>query len=386
MKQEVFLVTGGRAPVAVHLARLLKSAGVRTYVADSLESPLVRGSRMHDGFFQFPSLRNHPDMAAEVLRNLLLEFNISVVVPTCEEVLHLASIWQRHDMPARLFAPGLPLLEEVHNKYRFIGLCKRLGLEVPATSLLTSPPNISMFAKITDRLVFKPVWSRFATQTLVRPSLSKLTKIEPTTEQPWVAQEFVEGDELCAYAIAHAGSVSAVSAYRGLIRAGLGASVCFEPVHDPAVNQFVTEFVRGTSWTGQISFDLIKRRDGVVLPIECNPRATSGLHFFRNGSQFLRALMGSDSAVADVSAPQGIRLALWLYGWPKSLTADYRTFWRAVTDVEDVMSWPGDHLGPWSQLRPMAEIARVALAKRMSLQAASTYDIEWDGNNQSIIS
>lgn len=379
------LITGARAPVALHLARLLHGAGWAVHLADSLAAPLAARSRLKVGYHRLPSLRFDRDRAAGDLAGLIQTLGVDLVIPTCEEVLHLARMWRDHPMPAPLFAPPLALLEEEHDKYRFIGLCARLGVMVPQTRLLTSVDDVRNVAAGAGDLVFKPVWSRFATATLIRPSLEQLAQVRPTVAAPWVAQEFVKGEELCAYAVAREGRVQAFAVYRGIMRAGVGASIAFAPVQDVAVAAFVDRFVRGTGWTGQVSFDLIRRADGSVLPIECNPRATSGLHFFRDPQGFARMLAGGGPVAPDVTRPQGIRLALWLYGLPQvRKPGGLQRLRQALREVEDVMDWPGDRIGLWGQVRPMAEIAGIALRHRIGLQAASTRDIEWNGDQSSI--
>lgn len=359
-------------------------AGHRVHLGDSLRHPLAAASRLHQGYHRLPPFRFDLAEAAAALAERLSAEKVDLLVPTCEEVLYLGQIWRDRDMPARLFAPGFDLLEEVHNKHRFILLCAKLGLPVPRTRLLTTPDEVQALLPVPSDLVLKPVWSRFATQTAIRPGLQRLARIRPSLAFPWVAQEFVAGEEVSVYAIAHAGRITAFSAYIGLIRAGVGASVCFEPVRDGGAEDFARRFVEGTGWTGQISFDLIRRPDGTVLPLECNPRATSGLHFFRDPAALSRALLGEGSADPDVTRPQGVRLALWLYGGAQVLKpGGWRRFGRAVTEVQDVMDWPGDRLGVVSQLRPFAELSRLAMRHGISLQAASTRDIEWDGPDQS---
>ncbi|WP_322889434.1 MULTISPECIES: ATP-grasp domain-containing protein [unclassified Yoonia] len=375
------LITGARAPVALHLLRLLAGAGHEVHLADSLRQPLSAASVLHQGCHLLPSLRAEMGAAAEALQRLLRDQRIDYVIPTCEEVLYLGQIWRDHPMPAPLFAPSFELLEQVHNKHRFIMLCEALGLPAPRTRLLQSKADVTALVPEAQALVFKPVWSRFATQTMIRPA--RLDRIAPSPAAPWVAQDFIAGQELCVYAVAHAGKVTALSAYRGLIRAGLGASVCFAAVQDAGVTDFVTRFVAGTGWTGQISFDLIRRDDGTVLPIECNPRATSGLHFFRDPAPIAAAISGKGTAVPDVTQPQGVPLAVWLYGLPQVMRkGGWQALRHARATVGDVMDWPGDRFGIAKQLRPLAEIARIALRDRVSLQKAATRDIEWDGPDQ----
>lgn len=374
------LITGARAPVALHLARLLSGAGHRVLMADSLPSPMAAASRMHQGFHLLPPPRYEPEAFADALHRLIKAEAVDLVLPSCEEVFHLALLWQRDTPNARLIAPDQPLLAEVHDKYRFIQRCQSLGLEVPQTWLLTTPDDLPpLAAKATD-LVLKPVWSRFAAEVLIRPNPHALKAVQPSTAAPWVAQDYLPGEEICAYALAHQGRVTALSLYRGLYRAGKGASVAFERIEDAAAADFVTRFVLGTGWSGQISFDLMRMAGGRVLPLECNPRATSGLHFFRDPMAFSAALLGQGKAAPDVTAPQGVRLALWLYGLPDALRkGEVAKFRQALREVEDVLDWPCDPGPKAAQLATLRAIAARALRQRISLQKASTRDIEWNG-------
>ncbi|QQA42096.1 ATP-grasp domain-containing protein [Pelagovum pacificum] len=373
------LITGARAPVALHLARLLATAGCRVILADSLRFPLSGSSALVARYVRLPAPRDDPDLFAVALAELLTSERIDLVIPTCEEVLHLARAWSETAMPAVLFAPPLHLLSEVHDKYRFIERARALGLAVPETVLLSSDADLDAVRHRAHDLVFKPVWSRFATRTRVRPAPTAL-RIRPTEAAPWVAQDYLAGREISAYAIANGGQLSALSVYHVPFRAGRGAGVCFAPVEVPAVRSFVERFVAGTGWTGQVSFDFIETAEGGVLPLECNPRATSGLHFFSDGAAVLSAILGQAFATPDVTGPLGVRLALALYGGPAALRhgrlSDFRQMWRETADVLD---WPGDPRPGRLQWRALAEIAAIAARNGISLQAASTRDIEWNG-------
>lgn len=380
------LVTGTRAPVALHLVRLMAGAGHHVLMADSLPCPMAEASRMHQGFHLLPSPRFQPEGFGAALGALIRREEVALVLPTCEEVFYLAQFWQQDRPPARLFAPPLPLLAEVHDKHRFIELCAGLGLAVPPTRLVTSPADLAALRPVAGDLVFKPVWSRFASQVLIRPEAKALDRITPTKAAPWVAQDYLAGQEICAYAVAVDGKLVALSAYRGLYRAGKGAAVAFAPLRDDAVRDFVTRFIEGTGWTGQISFDLMRMPDGRVLPLECNPRATSGLHFFRSPGVFSAALIKGTEVMPDVTRPQGVRLALWLYGLPAAIRAgQIGPFRRALRQVQEVLDWPDDPGPKQAQWAALRGIAARALRERISLQQASTRDIEWNGPDQSSI-
>jgi hypothetical protein len=377
------LITGARAPVALHLARLLSDAGCAVHLADSLRRPLAAASRRHQGCHVLPAPRR--DMAAygAALADLIRAEQIDCVIPTCEEVLYLVQIWRDGAMPCALFAPDAETVITAHDKWGFIRRCQALGLPVPATHLVQNSADLQQHRPQARALVFKPRWSRFASHVLIRPRLRDLDRITPDAQRPWVAQDYIAGEEISLYAIAHHGRLMALSAYRGLIRAGLGASVAFAPVEDPAMDDFAACYVAGTGWHGQIAFDVIRDAKGQVWPIECNPRATSGLHFFTKGADFLAGMAGQAVVAPDIRHPLGVPLAVWLYGLPGVIRpGGLRALIRTLRQMGDVMAWPGDGLSYAQQLRPFAEIARIARAERISLQAAATRDIEWDGPDQ----
>lgn len=381
---QTVLISGARAPVALHLTRLFGEAGCRVVLVDQLAQPLAANSRFASRYVQIPPFATQRDAATEVLRTLIAEENIALVVPTCEEVLHLGRIWSDTQMGAPLFSPDFATLKRVHNKYEFIQLCAEIGLPHPDTQLLNDTSDLQSLRATSTDLVLKPVWSRFGAEVLIQPSAEKLMQFAPNPQTPWVAQAYIPGSEVCCYAIAQNGRLVTLAAYQGIVRAGPGAAVCFAPIQMDIVRPFVERFVAETCWTGQVSFDLMLTETGQVLPLECNPRATSGLHFFRNGNAFKEAVLkGEGSITPDVTTPLAVRLALWLYGAPMMLRRRQRqTFTNALKQAGDVMDWPGDTVGLRAQLRSVAELARLARRHRIGLAQASTLGIEWDGVSQ----
>ncbi len=367
--------------MALHLARLLAGAGHTITLADSLRYPIAAASQLGVSYARIPPFAIEADAASQALAHLIETQSIEVVIPTCEEVLHLASLWSADPPSATLFAPSFPKLVEAHNKHRFIEICRNIELEVPRTHLLESEDDVKPFRSSANSFVFKPVWSRFGSDVLLRPKKHSLRRLKPTRARPWVAQEFLDGTEVCVYALASAGELLALSAYRPLVRTGNGAAVSFEPVDPWVARHFVQTFVQATEWTGQVSFDLMELNDGRILPLECNPRATSGLHFFDDGAAFAKAMLeGLEEIEPSITAPQTVLLALLAYGLPKLLQKQRRAeFLDALCRSQDVLNVKGDPLSWHKQARSAAEFAGLALRHRISLERASTWGIEWNG-------
>ena len=380
-KPRRILITGARAPVALHLCRLLSGPDCTVFLADTYRSPLGAASAKHSGYTQLPPPRYDLDGYRDGLAKAVETHQIDLIIPTCEEVFFLAILAERGALAAPLFAPDLALLQRVHNKFEFMELARGYGLDVPDTALVTSVDEVR--ATNPRESVYKPVWSRFASEVLIRPSVAQLRSIRPSMAAPWVVQACVEGEEVSVYAVARSGILVACSAYRSVFRAGKGAGVCFAPVQDNAVTEWVRRFVEACAWDGQISFDMIRQADGSVLPLECNPRATSGLHFFGKPEVFARAVWDGEPVAPDVTGLLASRLALWLYGAPQAIrTGRLKEFREALRDAIEILDWPEDHAPIKAQLRALREIAGIALRERISLQQASTRDIEWNGPDQ----
>jgi len=378
------LITGARAPVALHLARLFHGAGWRVVMADSIQRPISAASACCSRYFSIPSPRFEPSQYGDAIDDILTAENPALVVPSCEEVFYLANLWMQRRFTHPLFAPEFSLLGTVHNKFKFIELCRALKLETPDTRLIENVNDLKSYSDQAHNLVFKQVWSRFAKQIFICPSAEQLAQINPTSRMPWIAQTFVRGQELSAYAVARNGKLVALSVYQCRYRAGQGAGIYFEPVTSGAIHKFIDRFITGTNWNGQVSFDFIEMQNGEVLPLECNPRATSGLHFFQLPTPFVDAitLRSGDGLIKRHKVPQTLPLAMWYYGLPKALhTGKMISFLKDLNRAEHILEWPADNGPKRGQWRSFLEMITRSMRHRSSLQQASTYDIEWNGPN-----
>ncbi|MCB9992837.1 MAG: hypothetical protein H6873_04175 [Hyphomicrobiaceae bacterium] len=373
------LVTGARAPVALHLARLFHAAGHSVWLADTHRFPVSRPTRSAKGHVRLPPPRRNFAAYAHAVARVVDEKSIDLVVPTCEEVFFLAAARDVAGKSIPVFAPPFEVLANAHHKGRFAEGSRGLGADAPRTDLVTSRPQLTDIGDATSK-VLKPAFSRFASRTLVRPDRRSVEALAPSENDPWVVQDFLPGEEICAYAIAVEGKLLAFTCYRPLYRAGLGAGVAFEPVDAPEVQRFAAGYVARTKWTGQISFDFRRDGDGVLRVIECNPRATSGLHFFGMGDGLADAMVNGTSAKANDLQPMTVPLALLVYGLlPALRQREFRRWLGDMGRMKNLLAAPGDRWLGLSQFLALGEIALIAARTGKTLQQAATDDIEWNG-------
>lgn len=359
-------MTGARAPVALELARLFHAAGHRVLAAESLPRHLCERSRAVARSFRVPA--PNPDRAAfrAALRRIVESEGVDLVLPTCEEVFHLAGL----DAP--VFCPPPEPLLRLHSKLAFIRTLEARGVPAPETWDLATRPDLPRGVP----LVFKPVWSRFAVD--VRFGFAADA---PPPDRHWIAQRLVQGRPLCAYAVTRNGRLTAFAAYDAAFTAGRGAAVSFRTLDHPRLHAWVRDFAAAEGVTGQLSFDFLESADGVLWPLECNPRATSGVHLFTAGDRLDRAFLEHPDCLrpqAGASAVVGV--AMLFDALPRVRTLARLREWLArMRGARDaVLRWD-DPLPFLSGLGLLAHLAGIALRRRTSLLAASTLDIEWNG-------
>lgn len=375
------LILGARAPACLEWARVFDAAGWRVTVADSLAWPLARASRAAHGFLRLPEPRRSPARWTEAIAQAVRREGITLVLPTCEEAFYLSH--GRDRIPCRVFTSGFALMHRLHHKGWFAEMTRGWPVQAPTTVLLRSPADLAPLRAASRDWVFKPAYSRFATQTLIRPAPPRLDAVRPTEAQPWVAQRFVAGREHCSYSLLVDGRVTAHACYHPRYRVGRGSGIWFEPTDPAPVRALVERLGAETGYTGQLAFDVIEAADGRCHVLECNPRATSGVHLLGGRPEALVAALlgeggeGGTAVLGGDGAPRAVALAMLLFAAPRhGLT---RRFWRDYAAAADVVTRPGDRAPLPAQWLGLAEVTGRALARGIGLLPAATADIEWDG-------
>jgi len=375
------LLTGGRAPATLELARLFHRQGHTVLVAESLKTHLSAPSRAATRNVLIPAPNPNPEPFIAALAALIQHESIDLLIPTCEEIFWIA---QNHECLSQLctvFCEPLNRLLRLHNKWEFIQRASTYGLSVPKTTLLTSPNDL---ASLQPPLVLKPVYSRFAAQTKFFRQKGNLPSIHPTPQRPWVAQQFIEGQQLCTYSIAHQGRLVAHTCYPTYFTAGQGATIHFHHIDHPAALAWATAFIQREAFTGQIAFDFIQTLSGQLFALECNPRATSGIHLLASNPNFSQAFLTSDSDLLTPfpNADSMLSAAMLIYGLPAAFSTQALSRWAtAFTTARDVLFTWNDPLPALWQFFSLLTFVWRGLRQGISPLEASTLDIEWNGES-----
>jgi hypothetical protein len=378
------MILGARAPVCLEWARAFHTAGARVTVADSVAWPLARASNAVERYVRLPEPRYATNdwldaIAAEVERS-----RIDLLLPTCEEVFYLAHGLVRLPASCRVFTSDFALLRSLHHKGHFARLTAGWPVAAPETRLLETVADVESLHGESREWVFKPAFSRFAASTLIAPSAQRLRGVRPTAMQPWVAQRFIRGREHCSFNVFVNGIPSIGGAYHPRYRVGRGSGIFFEPTSPPQLPAFLEQFGAVTGYTGQAGFDFIEDDSGRLHVLECNPRATSGIHLLGDRPlDLVASLSGAIDATNAASArPRMLALAMVFFAAPRALmrgAAGWSAFVRDYAASSDVLVRDGDRGPLFAQVPGFVEIVLRAVQRRCSLLAAATSDIEWNG-------
>ncbi|MDI1252742.1 ATP-grasp domain-containing protein [Thermomonas sp.] len=380
------LILGGRAPAALEHARRFHARGWRVHVADSIPCRLTGWSSAVTASHALPPPRFDPRGFVVELGRIVRDQCIDLLLPTCEEVFHLAR--HRAALPRELHvvADDFDRLRALHSKWEFAGLARTHGMPVPDSALIHTLAEARAWAGGRG-VVLKPEYSRFGVHVRLYPAGIPEDAPELASLGAWVVQAFVAGDELCSYAIAEGGRLLAHMTYRPAYRLSRSSSYYFDPVENPGIGDAVARLVRGIGYSGQISFDWIVGSDDRAVALECNPRATSGLHLFAPYVDVPAALLGDIDVNGERDAYETshgrarmivpVMLAAGLSGALRSgRLAQWRADWKRA---DDVISIAGDRAPQVGAMADLASYVRLAMQRRCSVREAATRDIEWDG-------
>lgn len=269
------ILTLGRLPKALDLARALHRAGCRVVIAEPFSMYLAKVSNCVDANVRLTAPAVSKSAYVDELAALAAREQAALVVPVSEEAPHVAGLVGREPPGTRVYSMSQPELLAVHDKLAFILTGQRNGVTVPETAAFGTPEAEAIAA--SGEYLIKPRLSCAGRGVTFYPQGAPLSAVQPGEEV--LVQRRVRGRELSTFSIVHEGRVLGTVVYCSVIKSGTVA-VCFRRLTDqPAVERWVEQFAAGTRWSGFLSFDLMVTPEGVPYGFECNPRVNSGVHF-----------------------------------------------------------------------------------------------------------
>ncbi|MGL6043494.1 MAG: ATP-grasp domain-containing protein [Sandaracinobacteroides sp.] len=366
------LLTLGRLPKALDLARGFHAAGCRVLVAEPMQRHLTGASRSVAASFRTREpATDHAGYLADLLAIVQRE-KVDLVVPVSEESMHAGFLHGRLPGATRLAGPDGPTLTRLHSKLGFAEIAQAHGLPIPESARADTPEAGAIAA--AGRHVLKPILGCGGRDIRFRDAGS-LPDPRPTD----LVQRFIDGPHLSSFTLARGGASLVTAVYRGTLLSG-SVAVRFAQIENPAVEAWIGRFIAATGYEGFLSFDFILE-DGRPLAIECNPRVTSGIHFVAP-EPLARALLDPGSREPIPLLAKRERQQFYAV-----LTEIQSRFWKtgglaALRDLfaTDDVSWDRRDPLPFLTMTYTAwPIIRAARATGLSFGEVATRDIDWTG-------
>jgi predicted ATP-grasp superfamily ATP-dependent carboligase len=368
------LLTLGRMPKGLEVARGLAAAGCEVLVADPHRTHLARHSNAVSGSFRVTAPATSPDSFVKDLLRIVWDQQVDLVVPVSEESVHVARMVDRLPERVRFFGAAFEMARTLHNKYLFNRLAADLGLPVPETALLGGVEATDLAARAPT--IVKPVHGSAGIG---------LHRIEPgcalptTTARPSLIQERLTGQELSAIAVVYEGHCAGIAVYRGTIMSH-SVAIAFERVDSAKpIEAWIRSFAAETNYTGFLSFDFFNATDGSTRAIECNARLTSGIHFLEPEAVGRFLLHPDRTTIIPLKQRRRFQHVFPCLGVTE-MSLIKGGFWKnldALLSSADVT---------WSRKDPMPlimmnfcayPIIRQWMGGKMSLGEAAITDVEW---------
>ncbi|MEI8082293.1 MAG: ATP-grasp enzyme [Actinomycetes bacterium] len=319
------LISGGKMTKALQLARSFHDAGHRVVLAESAKYRMT-GHRFSRAVAQFHCL---PEPTAPAYGRALLDIvqreHVDVYIPVSSPVASLPDAQARRllDDVCEVVHADAEAVRMLDDKIEFSNAARTLGLRVPDSHRITDPRQIDEFEFPDNRSY---ILKRIAYDPVGRLDLTRLTRDTPqqnaaharslpmSTDDPWILQEFITGQEYCTHGTARRGRLQVYGCCESS-----ASQLNYASVDKPGIRSWVEHFVGSLGLTGQFSFDFIEDSDGHAYAIECNPRTHSAITMFYDDLRVASAYLNDDHPV--VTPAVDARPTYWIY----------HELWRLVT-------------------------------------------------------
>ncbi len=365
------LLTLGRLPVALELARAFAGAGWRVVVAEPWGMHLLRMSRSVARCYRTVAPFPRTDDYYAQLLDIVAREGVELLLPVSEESVVVSGLRDRLPAGVELFAADQAQMLSLHDKYAFNARARSLGLSAPPSALADTPEAQNLSA---------------ATDTVLKPRLScsgrgiRFHQRGATLPAAPGAllQQRVTGPLLSSFSVARGGRLFGTVVYRAEVTFG-SVAVCFARVDDTAaITAWTERLVAGTGHTGLLGFDFIVDASGAPQAIECNPRATSGIHFTESAS-LVAAIRGDGPLRLRPERLLTEAYSCYMAGLADLLHGRGRRALSCLRAARDV-TWRRDD--PWPFLLMMINswpLIRRAMMARRPFAEVTALDIEWRG-------
>lgn len=386
------LVTSARLPHALGVIRCFGESGHEVYATDTFRTaPGLHSKYVKERFITPTPVFDTREFVAKI-DEIARDKEIDLIVPSFEEVFFLSKHRDELECGDRIFCSDLEKLHRLHNKKTFIELAQELDLPIAPTVIATSKQELLDATRHFEHYFGRAAFSRGGVALLTNfgplAGAVDIDEIEPTPEQPWIIQSFVEGVDFCSYSLAHHGKLSAHDTYRHPLMIEHAGGIVFESIHEPEILDHSRKIIEHIGYHGSISFDWMRTKDGKFYMVECNPRPTAGV-FTMESEPYAKAIFDPDfenpyHAPAGREAQIDVAILRDMFREPKNIPADLH---QLFSGGKDIYTHEGGRLPGLYVILSYAHVfefrrrMHIKKHKHSDLMEAQFFDISWDGGD-----
>ncbi|KAF2209256.1 hypothetical protein CERZMDRAFT_47361 [Cercospora zeae-maydis SCOH1-5] len=289
------LLTNGRTPVSLDLARQFRLAGHIVFCVDPMSTHVCTFTRAVKQSARVPAPHDNPQGYVRAVKELVMRWKIDMIVPIDEEVFCLAAS-DEFEILTRLFASSVDILVRLHDQYEFAEYAKQLGLLVPQSFLCESADDLTALSldQFPNGIALRPCLGReHAGLRHLKPGETIPKDLDFSEDNRYMAQDWLEGDEYRSYSVVRDGHVEATGCYPVTQTHDDNKGELLQQKFHPGVYEYIQHFLANVpSFSGQIAFDFIETANGLYA-IGCSVRATAGLHLWSNTPWLAKAITGT---------------------------------------------------------------------------------------------
>ena len=389
MNTKKILVTNGRYPITLDLIRNLAHGKHEIYLAETQWINLSRFSNAVKKSFIVPSPRFNPKEHISKLLEIVTKEKIDLFIPMWEDIFIVSKYAHEFPKSCKLFCSDFQLLDRIHNKWSFYSLMEEIGIKAPKTSLITSKKDLENI--IIDSYALKACYSRASQHVHRITNNQQIPDISPTETHPWMAQEWLDGDNYCSYSICNNGKVHAHVTYpvdfviknkTSLVKNVGSYCISFRVSQHDAILKWVENFAKATNFTGQVGFDFIELDNKEIYAIECNPRITGGVSLFTPNNRIDNAFFAKNSEIIQPPIDERTQITMGnlLYGWRQAASCNkLDIFFSNLFYAKDITFSFKDIKPFLAQPLIFAKYISDGIRFKKPLPAAFTHDLDYNG-------
>ncbi|RPB03573.1 hypothetical protein L873DRAFT_1669789 [Choiromyces venosus 120613-1] len=378
------LLSNGRFPVSIDLARQFRMAGHNVYVVDPMHYHVCKFSNSVKKSYWVPAPHVDAEGYLAGVRHAVEDANIDLIIPMHEEIFHLAeqtshlSDENNQIVLKRLFAPDFETLIRLHNKWEFSQFLRKAGCDAPRAWLCRNMDDVRALPHGEMELALKPVYGRAATNVYhLKPNTPLPEKVGVNSENEYIAQEWITGNRYCSYSVLRDGKVFAFAVYPVVDTIDESSCVYFQSIEHAGIRAYVERIADALPGVnGQIAFDFIET-DNRLVAIECNPRATSGIHLWSGTPDLAYSFTQSSPAVAKPGARRQIIPGMLMWSKKNTGPGEYLKHMKRLMGTKDVMFSKRDLLPSLMQPFLLTSYYEICREREMNISTMFQWDLVW---------